>query len=125
MAYHSCGLLSSPTKEFDMQKKQKNALTASQAEPSFVSICFNAEPGPVRVLVPDGAGVHYFPYYFDDADRYFVLVSVDGFPVGLHCGERTGNVITFTRESDAVRLCRTRNAAWRGRAARSVLRDRR
>lgn len=100
-----------------MQQKTYTTFTAEQfsTQPDFVTTFFDPAIGPARVLVPDGAIVEHFTHYHEAMKRYYVLVFIDDGWVGFHCGERTGEIIRFERESDAQRLCDVRNAA---RAAR-------
>jgi hypothetical protein len=79
----------------------------------FVLVLFSAKIGPARVWVPAGAKVEHIPCYFEGIKRYLINVLINGQLVGVHCGARTHEVIKFSRESDAVRLCAVRNAARR------------
>ena|SRR5579883_1716424 len=89
----------------------------SFSQPAYVFVFFDAEIGPARVLVPDGATVDYCAVYLDVVKRYLLGVWIDDNFVGWHCGERSGDVIDFVRESDAVRLADVRNAAWAARCS--------
>ncbi|HEU5381816.1 MAG TPA: hypothetical protein VFV38_40870 [Ktedonobacteraceae bacterium] len=83
------------------------------AQPDFITVQLDSEMGAARVLVPAGATVEHFTWYFEAMDRYFIGVFVGETFVGLHCGERTGELIAFSRKRDADRLCRVCNAARR------------
>jgi hypothetical protein len=105
---------------------QKNTFSTFQAEPPFVFVLYDAEIGPARVLVPAGASVEYEVFYVAQLGCYVLAVWVGGQFAGWHCGDRSGDVIAFGRESDAVRLAGVRNAAWKdrtganGRVARPI-----
>lgn len=90
----------------------------SSFQASSVFVLSSVEIGPAYVAVPAEATVVYIPFRLGESDCYALLVWVDGGFLGWHCGERSGNIVKFKCESDAVRLADTRNAAWA--ACRSV-----
>ena len=83
----------------------------SSSRPDFVTVILPSTFAPARVPVPAGAAVKHLVASRDG--RYFIIVSIDGVFVGFHAGSRTGLPVFFSRESDADRLCKVRNATWR------------
>lgn len=89
----------------------------SSMQRDFVNVIFDAS-GLARVLVPDGATVEHVPCPIDRLGHYYVNVWINDEWAGFHCGDRTGEVVRFSRRSDAQRLCDERNTIWAARCSR-------
>lgn len=85
-----------------------------------VFVLFDAQIGPAHVLVPADATVEYISSFIRSArvaPCHALSVWINDYFVGWHCGDRTGKVVKFQRERDALALADVRNAFWAARSS--------